>query len=66
MKILYINPSNHECGIYQYGLRVYNALKTFLPDWCDCEIQYAENFDNVQQHVDHDLTCTTSSHLMSS
>ena len=52
MKILYINPSNHECGIYQYGLRVYNALKTFLPDWCDCEIQYAENFDNVQQHVD--------------
>jgi hypothetical protein len=52
MKILYINPSNHECGIYQYGLRVYNALETYLPDWCDCEIHYAENYDNVQQHVE--------------
>jgi hypothetical protein len=52
MKILYINPSNHECGIYQYGLRVYNALKTYLPEWCDCELHYSENYDNVQLHID--------------
>jgi hypothetical protein len=52
MKILYINPSNHECGIYQYGLRVYNALKTYFPDWCDYQLHYAENYDNVQQHID--------------
>jgi hypothetical protein len=52
MKILYVNPSNRECGIYQYGLRVYNALKTYLPDWCNCELHYTENYDNVYQHVE--------------
>ena len=51
MKILYVNPSNHECGIHQYGLRVYNALKTYLSDWCDCEIHYVENYDNVDNHI---------------
>ena len=51
MKILYVNPSNQECGIYQYGLRVFNALKSYLPEWCDCEIEYIENYDNVAYHI---------------
>lgn len=51
MRLLYINPSNHECGIHQYGLRVFNALKTYLPDWCDWDLHYTENYDNVAQHI---------------
>ncbi len=51
MKILYVNPSNKECGIYQYGFRVFNALKTYLPEWCDWEIHYTENYENVHQHI---------------
>ncbi len=52
MKILYINPLNHECGIHQYGFRVYNALKTYLGDWCNWELHYAENYDNIDYHID--------------
>lgn len=51
MKILYVNPSNYECGIYQYGFRVYSALKTYLNEWCDYELHYVENYDDVDYHI---------------
>lgn len=50
IKILYVNPSNEECGIYQFGKRVYNALKTYLPEWCDWELFYYENYNDVNLH----------------
>lgn len=51
MKILYINPINKECGIHQYGFRVFDALQRYLMDWCDWKLYYSENYDNIDQHI---------------
>ena len=53
IKILYINPSNKECGIYQFGMRVYKALESYLPNYCDWELFYDENYNDVGLHHRH-------------
>ena len=51
IKILYVNPSNKECGIYQFGMRDYKALEQWLPSWCDWELAYTENYDKPFEHI---------------
>jgi hypothetical protein len=51
MKILFIGPSNKECGVYQYGMRLYKALEGYLNEWCDWELHYAENYTDVNEYT---------------
>jgi|694.fasta_scaffold105239_3 hypothetical protein len=51
IKVMYVNPSNKECGIYQYGMRVYKSLEQWLHKWSDWELVYVENYTDVQKHI---------------
>jgi hypothetical protein len=51
IKIMYVNPSNKECGIYQYGMRVYKSLEQWLHKWADWELVYVENYTDALKHI---------------
>lgn len=55
MKILFVNPSRPNCGIHQFGKRVYNSLKYNLRDFGDYDIAYVEGYDNKDQVLSFSL-----------
>lgn len=50
LRILFINPNRPLCGIAQFGLRVYNALKAHLHEFGDYEIHYQELYADVEEY----------------
>ena len=51
MKVLFLNNVNRECGVYQYGKRLYDILKTsklvnYIYIEISCENDYATSILN--------------------
>lgn len=46
MNILFVNPSRVNCGIHQFGLRVYGALMQHLSEYGDFRLSYYQTYNS--------------------